>query len=66
MYSLVESGSTVAQALIQARSAANKKHIRTSHPRDMVQRLQRIFQDFQAKSDAGVARGEKPFFLCVA
>ncbi|CAN0236692.1 unnamed protein product, partial [Scytosiphon promiscuus] len=63
MNSLVESGSTVAEAAAKARSASNKKHIRTSHPSNMGQRLTEIRDDFQKKSDEGVARGDKPFFL---
>ena len=63
MTSLVQSGLTVAEAAVKARSDWNKKHIRTSHPPDMGRRLKEIRDDFQKKSDACVARGGKPFFL---
>lgn len=61
--SLVESGSTAKDALITARSASNKKHIRTSHPPNMGQRLTEIRSKFQQKSDKFVAEGGKAFFL---
>ena len=65
MNSLVESGSSVGEALVQARSSGNKKHIRTSHPSNLEQRLKGIYDSFKRKSDACVAVGGKPFFLCV-
>jgi len=63
MTSLVQSGSTAADAAVQARSDWNKKHFRTSHPPDMGRRLKELRDEFQTKSDACVARGGKPFFL---
>lgn len=63
MNSLVESGYTVAEAQVLARSDANKKHIRTSHPRDMAKRLRAIFEEYKKKSDAAKAAGDKEFFL---
>lgn len=63
MHSLVESGSTVAEAVVQARSDANKKHIRKEHKADMPGRLRKIYEDYKMKSDAASDRGEKAFFL---
>ena len=63
MKSYVESGSTVQQAQRSARSAGNKKHIRTFVPPDVGQRLMRVRDKYQKLSDDFVKRGLAPFFL---
>lgn len=60
--SYVDSGWSVDAATSKAKSAANKKSIRTATPEDVAPRLRSIMEEFQKRSDACEARNEPTFY----